>query len=77
MQRIEYARRQALDAYERAAECIDNASRDEWLKAAGLWEALARQYELLLNVSEPTVGVEGQEPRAGRPEEEIGGPGTD
>ena len=44
MQRIEYARRQALDAYERAAECVDNASRDEWLKAAGLWEALARQY---------------------------------
>ncbi|HEX3429597.1 MAG TPA: hypothetical protein VHT03_01820 [Rhizomicrobium sp.] len=45
-----------MDAYERAAECIDNGIRDEWLKAAALWEAIGRQYELLLKVSERTHG---------------------
>ena len=48
MQRIEYARRQALDAYEQAARCMDNRMRDEWLKAAHLWEQLADQYTWLL-----------------------------
>jgi len=55
MERIEYARRQALDAYERASECIDNRIRDEWLKTAALWETIACQYQKLLNVTEPTV----------------------
>lgn len=50
MQRIEYARRQALDAYARANECMDNRQRDEWIKTAALWEAIARQYELLLKI---------------------------
>lgn len=48
MQRIEYARRQSLDARQKAAECIDNRTRDEWLKAAEMWDALAVQYERLL-----------------------------
>ena len=52
MQRIEYARRQALGAYERASECIDTRMRNEWLKAADMWEELAAQYERLLKMSE-------------------------
>jgi len=55
MERIEYARRQALDAYERANACVDTASRDEWLKAAALWEAIGRQYELLLKVQQSAM----------------------
>jgi len=42
-----------LDAYARAAECMDTHTRDEWLKVAALWETLGRQYELLLNRPEP------------------------
>lgn len=61
MQRIEYARRQALDAYARANECIDNRQRDEWIKAAVLWEAIARQYELLLGVMPTAESVALQE----------------
>ncbi|MGH6878695.1 MAG: hypothetical protein ACREHV_15140 [Rhizomicrobium sp.] len=52
VQRIEYARRQALDAYARAAECIDNRARDEWLKAAAMWEEIGHQYELFAKMSE-------------------------
>lgn len=52
LQRIEYARRQALDARERAAACIDNRSRSEWEKAAEMWERLAEQYVLLRDIAE-------------------------
>ena len=67
MERIVYARRQALDAYQRASECVDNHERDEWLKAATLWEALARQYEILLNVTVPASAAEGLMPTSDRP----------
>jgi hypothetical protein len=45
MERIESARRQALDAYRRAHACIDTRTRDEWLKAAAWWEELVRECE--------------------------------
>jgi len=67
MERIVYARRQALDAYQRANECVDNRERDEWLKAAAMWEALARQYEVLLNLSLPPPDAEGLAPPSIRP----------
>jgi hypothetical protein len=41
---IELARRQALNAYERAAECIDNHLKEEWLRVARMWEELDRAY---------------------------------
>jgi hypothetical protein len=50
--KVEYARRQALEAYGLAAECTDNTVRDAWLKAARMWEELAREYEMLLKNSE-------------------------
>jgi hypothetical protein len=50
MHRIELARREALDAYQRSLECIDNSTREEWLKAAKMWDAIAAQYEKLLNI---------------------------
>jgi len=56
MERIEYARRQALDAYQRANECMDTRHRDEWLKTAALWEAIGRQYETLLKVDQEAMG---------------------
>jgi len=51
LQRIEYARRQALNARERAAACMDNNARDEWETAARMWEELAEQYELLGDIA--------------------------
>src|SRR5579864_1513774 len=55
VQRIEFARQQALDAYTRANECMDTRQRDEWLKTAALWEAICRQYEMLLKVNEAAM----------------------
>jgi hypothetical protein len=46
---------------------MDNHERDEWLKAATLWEALARQYEVLLNVTVPASAAEGLTPTSNRP----------
>ena len=68
MERIVYARRQALEAYNRAAKCVDNRERDEWLKAAALWEALGRQYEILLDVTVPASATEGLTPTSDRPD---------
>jgi hypothetical protein len=51
-QRIEYAHRQALDAWEKARECSDNRIRAEWEKAAQMWEAIIEQYKLLTKLSE-------------------------
>jgi hypothetical protein len=53
LQKIEYARRQAVDAYDHASDSMDTRIRDEWLKTACMWEKLVRQYELLLSLSEP------------------------
>jgi len=50
MHRIEFARREALDAYQKSIECIDNATRDEWLRAAKMWDEIAAQYEKLLKI---------------------------
>jgi hypothetical protein len=52
LQKIEYARRQAVDAYARAAEAADSEGRAEWLKAASMWEQLIGQYERLLKILE-------------------------
>ena len=52
LQRIEYARRQALDARERAAACMDNRARSEWENAAQMWEDLADQYVLSTDIAE-------------------------
>ena len=46
-QTVEYARREAQNAYARAGESIDISTRDDWLSAAAMWEELAREYELL------------------------------
>ena len=54
LQSIEYARRKALEAREKASECIDNRTRAEWEKAAHMWEQLAAQYELLRGIGETT-----------------------
>lgn len=51
LQRIEYARREALKARNKAQECIDNRSRDAWEGAAQMWEQIVKQYELLLNIT--------------------------
>ena len=56
-QTIEYAVGQALSAREEAAACADEKGRQEWLKAAALWEALARQYELVLKITEHGNGA--------------------
>jgi hypothetical protein len=50
--RIEFARQQALEAYERANKAVDNRMREEWLKAGALWEEIICQYEMLLKTSE-------------------------
>lgn len=50
-EKIEYARRQAVESYARATECLDIRVRDEWLKAAHIWEQLIEQYELLRRIS--------------------------
>jgi hypothetical protein len=42
--RIGQAARRALEARERAQNCIDSAARAEWLKLAAFWEALAQEY---------------------------------
>jgi len=52
LQRIEYARRQALEARKKASECIDNRTRAEWEKAADMWEQIVEQYELLRGIGE-------------------------
>lgn len=54
-QRIEYARRQALEARAKAGECIDTKARAEWIKAARMWEVLIEQYELLRRIGETTA----------------------
>ena len=56
-QKIEYAVEQALSAREQAAACTDDRGRKEWLKAAALWEALARQYEIVLKITEQRNGA--------------------
>jgi hypothetical protein len=48
LQKIEYARREALEAYRMAAESIDSRSREDWLKVAALWEELAGEYQRVL-----------------------------
>jgi hypothetical protein len=52
LQRIEYARQQAADAYKRATEAGTPEARAEWLVTAEMWESIARQYEMLANLSE-------------------------
>lgn len=52
-QRIEYARRQAADARQKAIQCADERTRSEWEKAARMWEQIAGQCELLLTIDEP------------------------
>ena len=59
LQRIEYARRQALEARENAAACLDNRIREEWEKAAALWEMIAAQYELLRGFEESAMARTG------------------
>ena len=56
-QKIEYAVGQALSAREKAAACTDEKARQELLKAAALWEALARQYEIVLKITEHRNGT--------------------
>lgn len=46
---IEHAVRQALEARKRAAECIDNRAREEWLMAARSWDELITEYQQLQN----------------------------
>jgi hypothetical protein len=43
--RIEQAIRQALEARQKAAACIDTGTQDEWLKIARKWDELASSYE--------------------------------
>jgi hypothetical protein len=50
--RIEFALRQALEARENADGCVDTSTRNEWLKAAALWDAIVRQYQLLVKIGE-------------------------
>jgi hypothetical protein len=52
MQRIEYARREAAEAFKRAAQSTTPDTRAEWLVAAEMWEGLVRQYEVLSKLSE-------------------------
>lgn len=56
LRKIEYARRQAVDAYAHASEAMDNGLREEWLEAARMWEELVRHYELLIRSSETESG---------------------
>ena len=56
-QKIEYAVGQASSAREEAAASTDEKSRQAWLKAAALWEALARQYEIVLKITEYRNGA--------------------
>jgi hypothetical protein len=51
LERIDYAIRQAADARNRAAVCPDTRTREEWLRAAGMWEQLARQYQTILGMT--------------------------
>jgi len=46
-ERIGQAARRALEARERAQNCMDSAARAEWLKLAAFWEALAKEYSAL------------------------------
>jgi hypothetical protein len=50
--RIDYATQQAAEARRRATECTDARTREEWQRAAGMWDQLAKQYQLLLRMSE-------------------------
>jgi hypothetical protein len=53
MHSVEYAVRQALEARQKAAECIDNRSREEWLKVAGMWDELITEYQRIQPVITP------------------------
>jgi hypothetical protein len=46
--KIQYARREAINAYKRAQEALDARIGDQWLHAAGMWEDLAWEYERLM-----------------------------
>lgn len=50
--RIDYARRQALEARDKAHHSLNNSARSEWEKAAQMWEQLIVQYELLRSMEE-------------------------
>jgi hypothetical protein len=52
-QRIEYARRQAADARQKAIQCTDERMQSEWGKAARMWDEIAEQCELLRSIGEP------------------------
>jgi hypothetical protein len=51
LQKIEFARRQSLDAHKAALHCISNNVREEWLKAARMWDELADEYERILKIN--------------------------
>jgi hypothetical protein len=52
MDRYEHARQQAHGARERAMQCESEFTRQEWLKVADLWEALAEEYLRLAETTE-------------------------
>ena len=48
MQKVEDAKRQALEAREKALACADRYEREEWLQVAKMWNDLAEEYRRLL-----------------------------
>jgi hypothetical protein len=57
-EKLAHAIRQAVDARRRADACTDSNTRNEWLRVAGMWDELARNYEEFQNVRDSldTVG---------------------
>jgi hypothetical protein len=55
IQKIEHARRQARDAYARAEKPLDTQMREEWLRVAAMWEALATEYQRFSETSTATL----------------------
>ena len=45
-EKIEIARRRAIEAKENAGRCTDAHAQREWLIVARLWEDVAREYVL-------------------------------
>jgi hypothetical protein len=54
--RIEHAIRQALEAREKAAACIDTGTRDGWLQVAHNWDELISTYEEFQRVRDSALG---------------------
>jgi hypothetical protein len=51
LERLEFAKRQALAAHATAFQCGNGRPREEWSKVARMWDDVAHEYERLLKIN--------------------------